>query len=107
MVDATTRRARHVGVAIAFGLVIMVMIYAIGHVSGAHINPAVTFAFAADTALPAPRRARLHPGAAGGAVARRALLRGSLGRTSAHLGATFPTVGSGSALPLGGVLPRS
>jgi aquaporin NIP len=34
-----------VGVALVFGLVIMVMVYAIGHLSGAHINPAVTVAF--------------------------------------------------------------
>ena len=46
MVDAKTGALGHVGVAISFGLVIMVMIYAIGHISGAHFNPAVTFAFA-------------------------------------------------------------
>jgi len=37
----------HVGIGLTFGLIVMAMIYAVGDVSGAHLNPAVTIAFAA------------------------------------------------------------
>ncbi len=36
----------HVGVSLVFGLIVLAMIYAVGHISGAHMNPAVTLAFA-------------------------------------------------------------
>lgn len=35
----------HVGICLAFGLVVMAMIYSVGNISGAHINPAVTLGF--------------------------------------------------------------
>src|SRR3954453_4461135 len=42
-----------VGVALVFGLVIMVMVYATGHLSGAHVTPAVTLAFTLTRHFPA------------------------------------------------------
>lgn len=42
----------HVGVAITFGLIVMSMIYALGDISGAHLNPAVSIAFTAAKKFP-------------------------------------------------------
>jgi aquaporin NIP len=43
--DQTNGAVTHVGIAITFGLIVMAMIYALGNISGAHLNPAVTLAF--------------------------------------------------------------
>ncbi|EPS65386.1 hypothetical protein M569_09391, partial [Genlisea aurea] len=49
---ADDRRVSQLGASVAGGLVVTVMIYAVGHVSGAHMNPAVSVAFAAIRHLP-------------------------------------------------------
>ena len=90
MVDAKTHALGHVGVAITFGLVIMAMIYAVGHISGAHFNPAVSFAFAISRHFPWPRLAGYWTAQLLGALAAAAILRGSLGNL-AHTGATLPS----------------
>src|SRR6185437_9922519 len=45
----------HVGVAITFGLIIMSMIYSLGNISGAHLNPAVSIAFTVAKRFPVIR----------------------------------------------------
>ena len=96
MVDHKTGALGHVGVAITFGLVIMAMIYAVGHVSGAHFNPAVTLAFAVSRHFPR-RRVPLYWGAQlAGALAAAAVLRGSLGNIG-RVGATYPSGSNGQA----------
>jgi aquaporin NIP len=87
-----------VGVALVFGLVVMAMVYATGHLSGAHINPAVTLAFTLTRHFPA-REALAYIAAqlAGAALAALVLLAVWTNRP-AELGATVPHVGPGSAV---------
>jgi aquaporin NIP len=85
------------GVGLVFGLVIMVMVYATGHLSGAHINPAVTIAFTLTRHFP-PRDASAYVVAqVAGAVAGALLLLAVWPDQPGELGATLPSVGAGSA----------
>jgi aquaporin NIP len=87
-----------IGVSATFGLVIMAMVYATGHLSGAHINPAVTLAFTATRHFPARDAVAYVAAQLGGAVLAALALAAVWTDQPADLGATVPTVGAGSAL---------
>ena len=88
-VDAQTAALGHVGVALAFGLVIAVMIYALGHISGAHFNPAVSVAFAVGRHFPWRSVATYAAAQVAGATIAALVLRATLG-PAADLGVTRP-----------------
>ena len=86
-----------VGIGLVFGLIVMVMVYATGHLSGAHINPAVTLAFTLTRHFPV-RDAAAYVGAQlGGAALGAVLLLAVWPEQPAALGATAPSIGAGSA----------
>lgn len=86
------------GVAAVFGLIIMVMVYATGHLSGAHINPAVTIAFTLTRHFPLRDAAAYVAAQLAGATAGALLLLAAWRDKPAALGATIPSVGAGTAL---------
>lgn len=51
--DVAGGMVTHVGISLAFGMVVLVMIYSIGNISGAHLNPAVTLSFWVAGRMPA------------------------------------------------------
>lgn len=81
----------HVGVALAFAFVVLAMIYALGHLSGAHINPAVTLAFWSIGRFPSSEVIPYVAAQCGGAVAASLLSRAALGMAGS-LGATLPSL---------------
>ena len=87
-----------VGIGLVFGLIIMVMVYATGHLSGAHINPAVTVAFTLTRHFAARDAVAYVAAQVAGAVAGALVLLAVWPDRPAALGATVPSVAAGSAL---------
>ena len=90
MVAAKYGSFGQLGIALAFGLAVAAMIYALGHISGAHINPAVSFAFALSRHFPWRHVGAYWIAQCCGAIAAALLLRASLGDI-ANVGATQPS----------------
>ncbi len=86
----------HAGVALAFAFVVLAMIYAIGHISGAHINPAVTVAFWAAGRFPRREVLPYLLAQLSGAVLASLILFWVLG-SAGGLGATIPSIANGPA----------
>jgi aquaporin Z len=84
----------HVGIALTFGLIVLAMIYAVGDVSGAHLNPAVTLGFLAARRFESRRVVPYILSQCGGALLASLLLR-LMFPTDPALGATIP---AGSAI---------
>lgn len=83
----------HLGISFVFGAVVTALIYGMGHLSGAHFNPAVTLGFWASGFFPKRRVLPYILAQVLGAIAASALLLISLGSV-ANLGATLPLNGN-------------
>lgn len=90
MVAAETSAFGAAGIAAAFGLVIGAMVYALGHVSGAHFNPAVTVTFALIRRSPWRQVPAYVAAQVVGALVAAGVPRFTLGNV-ASLGATTPS----------------
>jgi MIP family channel proteins len=86
----------HAGIALAFAFVVLAMIYALGHLSGAHINPAVTVAFWSVRRFPSSEMLPYLSAQCAGAIAASLLTRAAFG-TAGSLGATLPRVPAATA----------
>jgi len=83
----------HLGISFVFGAVVTAMIYALGHISGAHFNPAVTLGFWASGFFPKYKVLPYVLGQCAGAIAASQVLLITLGEV-ANLGATIPLNGN-------------
>jgi aquaporin NIP len=103
VVNQATGALGHLGVALSFGLVIMVMIATFGHISGAHFNPSVTLAFVCTRHFPWREAPAYLLAQLLGATAGAAALRLAFGPEST-LGVTLPAGGAVQAVSIEGLL---
>jgi aquaporin Z len=94
--DLSGGAVTHVGVALTFGLVVLTMIYALGDVSGAHLNPAVTVGFFLARRFPVKRLLPYISSQIAGAIVASLSLR-LLFSQHQNLGATHPAGSSAQA----------
>jgi aquaporin NIP len=87
--DAAGGKVSHVGVALTWGLVVLALVYAVGDVSGAHLNPAVTLGFSLARRFPLRRAVPYVVSQCAGALLASVSLR-LLFPDDASLGATRP-----------------
>lgn len=101
--DVSNGAITHVGISLTFGLVVLAMIYAVGDVSGAHLNPAVSLGFFAARRISARRLGGFVLSQCGGALFASGLVRWMF---PAHgsLGATLPSGSSAQSFVLEVVL---
>jgi aquaporin Z len=90
------------GVALAFGLTVLTMAFAIGHISGCHLNPAVSFGLWAGGRFPAKELLPyIIAQVLGGVVAGGVLYVIASGKADFHLSAGFASNGYGAHSPGG------
>lgn len=87
----------HPGIAATFGLAVMLAVFTLGRISGAHINPAVTLGFWAAGHLEAKHLAPYIASQCAGAILASGLLLGLFGN-QADMGATLPIAIDGQRL---------
>lgn len=101
--DASDGAITHVGIALTFGLVVLSLIYAFGHISGCHLNPAVSIGLSISGRFPVALLIPYIAGQCVGALAASLLIRWMF-PDHPTLGATLPSSGAWQSFVLEFVL---
>ncbi len=92
IIDSLYNNIGHTGIAAVFGIAVMIMIYSVGDVSGAHLNPAVSFGFYMCGSMKFKEVIAYTAAQVTGAVTASLLLKYILPVNSASSGMTMPTL---------------